>query len=116
MKFRLVLLIFAALLPIAALAHAATADQTVTLPAAITAAEAPADCAADRSAAASPVAAFLGAYCGGCSDSQCQNHQIGQHCTPSPGSVGSYSCQNVYGDFCAADNTPQCKCWTGPLP
>ena len=120
MKFRLVLLLFAALLPMAALAQAAdtaTADQTVTLPASITAAAgAPSDCAADRSAAGKPVAAFLGAYCGGCSDSKCQNHQIGQYCTPPPGSVSGYSCQNVYGNFCAADDTPQCKCWTGPLP
>ena len=119
MKFRLVLLIFAALLPMAALANAATiatADQTVTLPAAITAAAAPSNCAADRSAAASPRAAFLGPYCGGCSDSKCQNHQIGQYCTPPPGYVGGFSCQNVYGNSCPVDGAPDCRCWTGPLP
>jgi hypothetical protein len=120
MKFRLVLLLFAALLPMAALAHAAstaTVDQTVTLPASIAAAAgAPSDCAADRSAAAKPVAAFLGAYCGGCSDSKCQNHQIGQYCTPPPGYVGGFSCQNVYGNSCPVDGAPDCRCWTGPLP
>jgi hypothetical protein len=116
MKWKTALSIVVALLGFAALAHADAATPAV--------AASPAACGANMSTAggtpmlSAPPSAqrpiFLAATCGSCSRSPCQGAMFGQACYLGL-NRGWGTCQSPYGNDCS-DGTPQCQCWSGPLP
>jgi hypothetical protein len=47
--------------------------------------------------------------CGACSDIRCKNNTLGNICAS-----GGYTCQNIYGNFCAQDGRSVCTCSNWP--
>jgi hypothetical protein len=47
--------------------------------------------------------------CGACSDVRCTNNTLGAVCR-----TGGYTCQNIYGNFCAQDGRSVCTCSNWP--
>jgi hypothetical protein len=50
--------------------------------------------------------------CGQCSVTACRGVGYGSICS---GGTNVKTCISAYGNDCA-DGTPQCQCWSGPLP
>ena len=117
MKLRVTLLTLVSLLLIGSLAGAATIAAPAT-PASVAAAS-PADlsplCLAQASNATdaklpSGNQPFLkSTLCGACSDTRCRLNTLGNTCA-----TGGYTCQNVYGNFCAQDGQSACTCTNRP--
>lgn len=117
MKLRFTLLMFVSVLLIGSLAGAATIDPPP-------AAAAPAPVAAAAPAEASPLCLAQASdatlppgnqpllkvsICGACSDTRCRNNTLGAMCAS-----GGYTCQNIYGNFCAQDGRSACTCSNWP--
>ena len=108
MRMRSMLLLFAALLGMAALAGAATEPTPAFM--------APA-CAANASAlpvaglVPSPLAAST-SVCGTCSQNPCKNQLVATTCFISN---RRGSCQPPNADYCSDGTTWNCQCYVGPL-
>jgi hypothetical protein len=109
MKLRFTLLTFVSVLLIGSLAGAATID----VPAAPAAsADASPLCLAQASDATLPPGhppLLKVSICGACSDTRCKNNTLGNVCAS-----GGYTCQNIYGNFCAQDGRSACTCSNWP--
>jgi hypothetical protein len=115
MKLRVTLLTLVSVLLIASLAGAATIDVPAA-PAAPVAAASPAEasplCLTQTSDAQLPPGhppLLKVSICGACSDTRCRNNTLGNVCAS-----GGYTCQNVYGNFCAQDGLSACTCTNRP--
>jgi hypothetical protein len=113
------LLMFAAVLLIGSLASAATAgpagqSAAPSVGVAVAGSASPLCLANASKGAPSSNTPFLEtSICGSCSDTICRGQTLGAICrSGNP----FYRCQNVYGNFCAADGLSACLCWNRPLP
>jgi hypothetical protein len=118
MKLRSLLLMVVSLLLIAGAAMAAPVPMSSAPGVAAAAAPAAPLCIKNASKAKLPetIPAFMKAStqpCGSCSTPACRGVGYGSVCRISGMTV--YTCIEALGNDCG-DGTPQCQCWTGPLP
>jgi hypothetical protein len=113
MKLRSTLLTFVSALLIASLAGAATTDGPAA-PASASPAVSPSplclvQLASAKLPAGNPAVMKSAQLCGACSDLRCKNNTLGNTCAS-----GGYTCQNIYGNFCAQDGRSACTCSNWP--
>ena len=116
MKLRVTLLMFVSVLLIGSLAGAATIDVPAAPAAPAPVVSAPVEasplCLAPASDAQLPPGhppLLKTTLCGACSDTRCKNNTLGNVCA-----TGGYTCQNIYGNFCAQDGRSACTCSNWP--
>ena len=119
MKLRFMLLTFVSVLLIGSLAGAAMIAAPAVPGAVPVAAASPAEASplclaltSDASDAKLPSGnqpLLKVSICGACSDTRCKNNTLGAMCAS-----GGYTCQNIYGNFCAQDGRSACTCSNWP--
>jgi hypothetical protein len=113
MKLRSTLLLLVSLLLIGSLAGAATIDGPAAPVSASQVVSSTPLCLSQVMSAklpsGNPAMMKSVQICGACSDIRCKNNTLGNTCAS-----GGYTCQNVYGNFCAQDGLSQCTCTNRP--